>query len=320
MTYRVLRIMAAAALIAVPVAAPLASGQERVSGGTWTAATGEGPTVFYQEGDVMAMPGRAAFMGAEMAFDGEVVKSAPYSADATSETVHTLADGNRIVNTSKSHVYRDSEGRTRREQSLAAVGPWAAEGPHELVVINDPVSKTSVIIDPDKKTARKMLSPQVFVERVPGPEGKVRAEKAFTVAVAADASTGTVATEDIRGPRTIQVTVADAKSGKEESLGKRVIEGVECEGTRTTSTIAAGEIGNERAIDIVSERWFSPELKTVVLSTHSDPRFGETTFRLTNIERIEPDRSLFEMPAGVTIVDDGQPMRVQVRRQEVRKS
>jgi hypothetical protein len=86
-----------------------------------------------------------------------------------------------------------------------------------------------------------------------------------------------------------------------EELGKQNIEGVEAEGTRTTVTIPAGEIGNERAIEIVSERWYSPELQLVVMTRHSDPRSGETTYKLTNINRSEPAKSLFEVPADYTI-------------------
>src|ERR1051325_6350071 len=86
-----------------------------------------------------------------------------------------------------------------------------------------------------------------------------------------------------------------------EDLGKQTIEGVEAEGTRTTITIPAGEIGNERAIEIVNERWYSPELQLVVMTRHSDPRSGEMTYKLTNINRAEPAKSLFEVPAGYTV-------------------
>jgi hypothetical protein len=86
-----------------------------------------------------------------------------------------------------------------------------------------------------------------------------------------------------------------------EQLGKQIIEGVEAEGTRTTVTIPAGDIGNERPIEIVSERWYSPELQLVVMTRHSDPRFGETTYKLTNINRSEPAKTLFEVPSDYTI-------------------
>jgi hypothetical protein len=103
------------------------------------------------------------------------------------------------------------------------------------------------------------------------------------------------------------------RNARTESLGKHNIGGVEAEGTKTTVTIPAGEIGNERPIEIVSERWYSPELQTVVMTRHSDPRFGETSYRLANIDRSEPARSLFEVPAGYTIEEGpkpGQKMRM----------
>ena len=82
-----------------------------------------------------------------------------------------------------------------------------------------------------------------------------------------------------------------------EDLGTQVIEGLVATGTRTTTTIAAGSIGNEQPILIVSEQWFSPDLKVLVMTKHSDPRSGETIYRLTNIVQAEPARSLFEVPA-----------------------
>jgi len=91
-----------------------------------------------------------------------------------------------------------------------------------------------------------------------------------------------------------------------EQLGKQIIEGVEAEGTRTTVTIPAGEIGNERAIEIVSERWYSSELQLVVMTRHSDPRMGETTYKLTNISRADQPKSLFEVPAGYTVKEGPQ--------------
>src|SRR5262249_29941945 len=86
-----------------------------------------------------------------------------------------------------------------------------------------------------------------------------------------------------------------------ESLGKQMIEGVEAEGQRVTVTIQAGKIGNERPIVTVNERWYSPELQTVVLSKNSDPRIGETTYKLINIDRSEPNPALFQVPSDYTV-------------------
>ena len=92
----------------------------------------------------------------------------------------------------------------------------------------------------------------------------------------------------------------DASQMKTESLGTQTIEGVSAEGTRTTRTIPAGEIGNERPLEITSEVWTSPDLQMVVLSKRNDPRIGETVYKLTNIQRADPDPSLFQVPSGFT--------------------
>lgn len=96
-----------------------------------------------------------------------------------------------------------------------------------------------------------------------------------------------------RAPRPAQTKNVE----REEALGTRELEGILTEGTRTTVTIPAGAIGNDRAIESVTERWFSPALRIVILSRNTDPRFGETTYRLTKITRTEPPAALFERPA-----------------------
>jgi hypothetical protein len=109
------------------------------------------------------------------------------------------------------------------------------------------------------------------------------------------------------GPGSFNVRIRSTENTKNESLGKRTIDGVIAEGTRTTNVIPAGEIGNERAIEIVSERWYSPELQLLISSTHKDPLMGETTYKLTNLNRSEPLKSLFEVPVDYVIKDAGEP-------------
>jgi TonB family protein len=89
-----------------------------------------------------------------------------------------------------------------------------------------------------------------------------------------------------------------------EQLGKQMVEGVECEGTRVVTTLPAGAIGNERPIETVKETWYSPELQLMILSKRSDPRFGESTYRVTNIARHEPDAERFQIPSDYTIIDN----------------
>jgi hypothetical protein len=90
---------------------------------------------------------------------------------------------------------------------------------------------------------------------------------------------------------------------KTEALGTQMMEGVNAEGTRVSTTLDTGAIGNDRPIQMVNERWYSAELKTLVMTKHSDPRSGEETFRLTNISRAEPGADLFQVPTSYQIVE-----------------
>lgn len=105
----------------------------------------------------------------------------------------------------------------------------------------------------------------------------------------------------------------EKEKGATESLGTKILEGVSVEGTRTTIEIPAGSAGNEKALQVVTERWYSPELQTVVMSRHVDPFAGEHIFRLTNIKRSEPPRELFAVPSDYRI--ENPPRRGEDRKQ-----
>jgi hypothetical protein len=271
------------------------------------------------------------FISGEMSFDGKTVKGAPYSAQAISESIQALADGNRIVHKTTASVYRDSEGRTRRDQTLAAIGPYASAGdPPQTSFINDPVAGVNYILDPRSRTARKLPLPQlrgkpgeqVFITtEVDSPKRLKESEIKERKLKEPDEVFIAAAPGLPHGPRPgaafeYQRTKLDPKDAKKESLGKQTIEGVEAEGTRMTITIPAGEIGNELPIQIVTERWYSPELQTTIMSKHTDPRQGEHTYRLTNITRDEPARTLFEVPADYTIKETIPPgMKYKIERE-----
>jgi cytochrome c556 len=99
-------------------------------------------------------------IGPKFAF-GKVVKGAPYSATAITEHVQTLSDGNQIIRKNESKLYRDSEGRTRTEQTLETIGKWTSGGEaQQNIFINDPVAGVSYSIDPRVHTAHKTVYPQ----------------------------------------------------------------------------------------------------------------------------------------------------------------
>ena len=404
------------------------------------------------------------YLEAKFAFD-RLVKGAPYSAVAVTESTQTLSDGNQITRKSEVTIYRDSEGRTRREQSMDGVKNWPAAGnPPRMIFINDPIAGHNYVLDPQARTARKTMGPgkgkpgdptynekEKIIEKLdkagqkmatkqdsnepggdaPRPkkiakpldgepnaprldkrafsnglggimwDGNLReavtnldealkgiAQPVYNDATRPAGEPGSVrvrfvigasgAVESVTveqgvspflepalaaahllrfrplmregqavrnqgtitfrfngtrakapapvgapiGPRPVKTAAAEGPTiprpvkpetsigeKKSESLGKQIIEGIEAEGTRSTTTIAAGEIGNRLPIEIVDERWYSPELKTLLMSKHHDPRSGDTIYRLTNINRSEPDRSLFEIPSDYTLNDLSKPIR-----------
>ena len=283
-------------------------------------------------------PNADFFFIASENFGGKVVKGAPYSGEAVTESVQVLGDGNRIVNRFTSTVYRDAEGRTRRDQTLKGLGVLGnGNEPLQTIFINDPVAGVTYSLDSRSHIAHKSTPFTFEFMRKPGTMGGgADAEGNFEFKIAPGEGNGNVImTAPLPGPppqgpgariavttQTERVNIAGGagastyvfrtSSGpnanqKKEDLGKQMIEGVQAEGTRTTVTIPAGEIGNERAIEMVSERWYSPELQLVVMTRHSDPRSGETTYKLTNINRTEPAKSLFEVPSDYTIKEDAPP-------------
>ncbi|MCI0662640.1 MAG: hypothetical protein L0220_16355 [Acidobacteria bacterium] len=243
-----------------------------------------------------------------MVTNKKVVKGAPYSATAITEHTQTLHDGNQIIRKNEAKRYRDSEGRTRNEQTLETVGKWTTGGDAQhLTFIDDPVKGISYNLDPKTRTATAYQKNTIrVVPKIVWEVGQEKGprKKPLKLVVVDEA---TPSQPSIEGPKLKRLT-GPVKAGvnepgrrKTESLGKEVIEGVEVEHTRTTLTIPAGEIGNVQPIEVVDETWYSPELQLMIMTKSRDPRLGETTYRLTNITRSEPDPSLFVAPGDYTM-------------------
>jgi TonB family protein len=378
-----------------------------------------------------------SFVTSEVGTTNKLVKGAPYSAEIVNEFVQTLANGNRIVRRNTSNVYRDGQGRTRREMSLAPIGVTGIPAellPGKTVIITDPVEGFVYLVDDKSRTVRRTrfstggtasvhVMPAGAVGGVGGAVGGSPIASGVTVITGNVTTTTTTQTTTTELPRKINVsrgvlqgsalskvqptypTIAKASRAAGEvqvqvtinetgdvinaeilsghpllrdtsldaarqwkfkptelsgqpvkvqgtlsfnftlkddennssgfqtgqpgahdsdghavhqvmnikterntrTLGKQMIEGIECEGTKSVETIPAGQIGNDQPIEIVTERWFSPELQLTVLSKHNDPRNGETTVRMTNLLRTEPDAQLFKVPSDYTIKDGGGP-------------
>jgi hypothetical protein len=238
---------------------------------------------------------RASVVGVKSAVMGPAVKGAPYSAVEVAENTQVLSDGTHIDRQTQTNVYRDSEGRMRHETP-------------DQVTIWDPVAGVSYILDPKTQAAHKMMV-NSYVGPSSGNVGVHVLGSGPDVAYVARGRFGAGGAlplpppDFVAEPNLVYMSKdVQRLAGKSESLGSQTIEGVSATGTRMTSTIEVGAIGNDRAIQIVSESWYSPELQTMVKSSHNDPRMGQETFELRNISRTEPSADLFQVPAGYQIV------------------
>jgi hypothetical protein len=207
----------------------------------------------------------------------------PFSADAITTLVRTLPDGTHITRqTMTVKMYRDSAGRSRSDRIPGKffVGQPA---PPPTILISDPIAGYSYVLDTANKIARRSS----FKSIRPGVSGV----SVDTTRQPVPANVGTPAANN-SGPQI-----------KTEDLGTQTMEGLIVEGRRTTVTTPAGSIGNDHDIENVSEIWTNKELRLMILQVHSDPRNGETTTKIENLSRTQPDPNLFLPPPDYKVVD-----------------
>jgi len=201
---------------------------------------------------------------------GKVVTGAPYSADVSNQSVQTLSDGNTVQHGTTGHIARDPLGRTYSQETITG-GPLGEQGPVVVTFINDPVAGYSYVLNANTKVATRRA--------MPTPPSGTR-----------PAGSGMHAPRD-----SANVTTTD--------LGTQTIAGVTAQGKTVTHTIPAGAMGNAQPIVSTNETWYSPDLQMIVLAKRSDPRVGQSTYSLTNIQRSDPAASLFQVPSDYTVQD-----------------
>jgi len=240
--------------------------------------------------------GTFEYVAGEPSLDA-VVRGAPYSGEGTTTVSQTLADGTRIERTTVTRLFRDSEGRVRREQTVLGLGALTPQSDAPTVVtIVDPVAHVSYVLDPATRKARRMQFGRVEVRF--GDKIYAAARPDDVVPPPPPPPPPPPGERRARGSA-VPANVPNAP----QPLGTRQIEGVTAVGTKRTETIPVGRIGNDRPIEITNERWESPELKLLVLSRHHDPRTGDVEYRLTNISRADPPHDLFVVPSDYTIAE-----------------
>lgn len=236
---------------------------------------------------LLLVPGAAVYgqragapMAGSMSFNpspsgGTPVINAPFRDDEFSEQRQMLADGTQIYHKFLlRHVVRDGQGRVRTDRPMVM-----ADDAPMVVEIDDVVAGVQYTLDLQKKVAHRYV--------VPG-----------GVAVAARAAS----------------TATGPVSGKVEDLGSQVMAGVAAEGRRSNLTVPADAEGNDRPMTVTSESWVSQELKITLYTKVTDPRSGDTIFRVENLNRQEPDPELFRVPPGFTVVAETGPFTITYRR------
>ncbi len=252
-------------------------------------ALGVGP------GEMGAVAGVRVMGGTEI---NEVVKGTPFSGTLRTESTRVFADGNRIHQENSSKIWRDRDGRVRTEAQLALPPGLTTDRAPTLITINDPVAKVRYVLEPGAMIARKLpFAPELMVRKI---ESGAPATSPATMQIAIAPPEGGPALDNVffySGSKQTDRT-------KSEDLGERDFDGVLAKGTRLTTTIPAGEMSNERAIEIVSEHWYSDSLKTTVMTKHSDPWAGDFNSRLTDVNTGDPDPALFAVPSGYRVVEE----------------
>jgi hypothetical protein len=221
----------------------------------------------------------------------------PYSALQESAGFQTLADGTHIDRKiGNVRMYRDSDGRTRTENFTSANPESGRPEVLTSITINDPVAELSYLLDPGTRVARQFVPPTSSTAN--GSKGGVRPMGAPASPNAAPAG-GLAGTTS--APALVKPPELLRPKSSSEDLGTQEMEGLQVRGWRTTTTFPTGSQGNDRPITSVRETWCSQELRVNILTKTSDPRSGEFTTQLTNIDRTEPDPALFQVPADYTI-------------------
>jgi hypothetical protein len=226
----------------------------------------------------------------------------PFSATVTTQTTQVFVDGTRVSQTMTVMEYRDAEGRVRTE--TRGDGSSSAE-PVKRISIRDPVAGMTYILEPAIKTATKLAmggGPLGGGRGGRGGETGSNSDIQARLLQQIEALRAATAAGGVPAPNQ---TPAGNPNDIVEDLGTMTVNGVPARGTRTTTVVPVGAIGNDREFRSVSERWFSPDLNLLVKSMSTDPRFGTTTYELTNISRQPPDASLFQVPGDYNIVTNG---------------
>jgi hypothetical protein len=240
----------------------------------------------FQQPGWIAVPGSAPVMIHMNRPDGQSgpVLGKPFSATEVRRTVQTLADGTHVQRSDSSTFYRDAQGRMRTESPTR-------------ILIYDPVAGFTYNLDPKARNAQKwpITGAGATSIAVVGGSTWINSGGASEPAAPVQTSRQSHGALPMHGELVTQAAT--------QALPIQVISGISVKGSRITMTIPVGAFGNDREVKAINERWYSDDLQVLVKSANSDPRYGVTTYELTNIVQGSPDPMLFQLPTNYTIGD-----------------
>jgi hypothetical protein len=222
--------------------------------------------------------------GTFLAAEPPATAGAPYSAEVVTASTTVFSDGNQIVRSKTVRCYRDSQGRTRVERTTGGFAQTASGTDGViLITINDPVSGQRIVLSPERKIASviKIRSGAVSTQPtmdadMPEPFALMGLGMSIGAGRFTESSSNTVL------------------------LGQKIINGLTASGTRVVRTIPSGVLGNKQPITSTVEEWVNPDLGVSVQVTGTSSLGGQVSLNLQNVDRSEPDPSLFKVPAGYT--------------------
>jgi hypothetical protein len=203
------------------------------------------------------------------------IPNAPLLAVVNTQSTQILKDGTTLNQKTLSAIARDGHGRIFNERRPMVPASETATPPILSIHIYDPQTRTNTFIDPQNRIA--------WQNTLNRPPSSLPPEVGSIPLVGSSPPSPYV---------------------KEEDLGTRKMEGVDVHGLRETQTIPA-EANGGKELTIVDEYWYSEDLRLNMLTIHKDPRTGEQTTTVTQVNRGEPDAAIFEIPSDYKVIHRG---------------
>jgi len=201
------------------------------------------------------------------------ISGAPFSGSVQILSKEPLPDGTTRIRQTVNHIARNSAGVIHNETRLLVTPGFEGEPRLLSFHIYDPQTHLNTFLNPTTHIAR-----QVFLRKPPTPPVN---------------ST----------PETF-VPGASAEKVVTQELGNQTVAGLLLQGTRKQRIVPAATSGTGHEVTITDDYWYSEELRVYLVIRHNDPRTGEQTVGIIDVQRGEPNPTMFQIPVDYKVVDE----------------